>query len=113
MPYCHLSINTKLTVEQKHKITQSITNACQSIANKSPRYVMVEISDDSYIVINYDEPAAYLGIHAIDLANDTIKELGHYLAREIADITLLNLSAIYVNVRSTPRSDWTLNPSKE
>ena len=63
MPYINISTSAK--VEDKNKLLREISTLIASLTNKSKRFVMAKLEDDSKLFFDDESPCCFLEIKSI------------------------------------------------
>ena len=70
MPFINISTSAK--VENENKLLEEISILISSLTNKSKKFVMAKLEDDSKLYFNNESPCCYLEIKSIGSLNPSI-----------------------------------------
>ena len=105
MPYIQVSTSTK--VQDKKKLLEEISILVASLTNKSKRFVMAKLVDNSEIYFGDESPCCFLEIKSIGSLNpsEIAKELSNFLYEKIG----IPIDKIYISFEDVPASMWAWN----
>ena len=105
MPY--INITTSEKVDNKKKLLEEITTLISSLTNKSRKFVMAKIEDDSKLFFEDESPCCYLEVKSIGSLNTEVmtKSLCSFL-NEKFDIPI---DKIYICFEDIPAEMWGWN----
>ena len=105
MPY--INVSTSVKVEDKKKILEEISILISSLTNKSKRFVMAKLEDDS--VMNFDNqcPCCFIEIRSIGSLNpsEMAKPISNFVYKKMGIPT----DKIYISFEDIPASMWAWN----
>ena len=105
MPY--ISISTSEKVEDKKKLLKEITTLISSLTNKSKRFVMAKIDDNSEMYFADESPCCYLEIKSIGSLNPS--EMAKPINDFVYEKMKIPLNKIYIFFEDVPASMWAWN----
>ena len=97
MPYINIATSEK--VDNKKKILEEITTLIASLTNKSKKYVMAKIDDNSVMYFEDETPCCFL----------EIKSIGSLNPSEMAQPMRIPIDKIYISFEDVPASMWSWN----
>ena len=105
MPYIQVSTSAK--VEDKKKLLEEISTLVSSLTNKSKRFVMAKLDDNSEIYFGDKSPCCFLEIKSIGSLNpsEMAKQLSNFLYEKIG----IPIDKIYISFEDVPASMWAWN----
>ena len=105
MPYINVSTSAK--IEDKKKLLEEISILVSSLTNKSKRFVMAKIDDNSEMFFDDESPCCFLEIKSIGSLNPS------EMAKPISDFVYKNMGIpidkIYISFEDVPASLWAWN----
>ena len=105
MPY--INVSTSVKVEDKKKFLEEISVLIASSTNKSKRFVMAKLDDNSEIYFNDESPCCFIEVRSIGSLNPS------ELTRQISDFIFqkmgIPLDKIYISFEDIPPSMWAWN----
>ena len=105
MPY--INVSTSVKVDDKKKLLEEIVILVSSLTNKSKRFVMAKIEDNSEMYFEDESPCCFLEIKSIGSLNPS------EMARPISDLVYekigIPLDKIYISFEDVPASMWAWN----
>ena len=105
MPYINVSTSAK--VEDKKKLLKEISILVSSLTNKSTRFVMAKIEDNSEIYFEDETPCCFLEIKSIGSLNPS--EMAKPISNFIYEKMGIPLDKIYISFEDVPASMWAWN----
>ncbi|MBO8204893.1 phenylpyruvate tautomerase MIF-related protein [Prochlorococcus marinus] len=105
MPY--INISTSVNVEDKEKILEDISILVSSLTNKSKRFVMAKLDDNSVMYFNDQSPSCFLEIRSIGSLNpsEMAKPISNFLHEKMG----IPIDKIYISFEDVPSSMWSWN----
>jgi len=105
MPYIHISTSVK--VESKKKIIEEISILISSLTNKSKRFVMAKLDDNSKMYFEDETPCCFCEVKSIGSLNPS------EMAKPISDFVYekmgIPIDRIYISFEDVPASLWAWN----
>ena len=105
MPYINVSTSAK--IEDKKKLLEEITIFLSSLTNKSQRFVMAKLEDNSEMYFDDEGPCCFLEIKSIGSLNPS------KMAKPISDFVVdkmgIPIDKIYISFEDVPASMWAWN----
>ena len=105
MPYINVSTSAK--VDDKVKLIEEISILVSSLTNKSKRFVMAKLEDDSEMYFEDESPCCFLEIKSIGSLNPS------EMAKPISDFVYekmgIPINKIYISFEDVPASMWAWN----
>ena len=112
MPFVKIQSNVELSDAEQESLLKSISSLTSKELDKPERYVMVAIEPATQMLFaGTNEPACYLELKSIGLAEDKIPALSHVLCQEIETQLGITKDRIYIEFANAPRSMWGWNGS--
>ena len=105
MPYISISISEK--VDNKKKLLEKITTLISSLTNKSKKFVMAKIDDNSEMYFEDESPCCFLEIKSIGALNpsEMAKPISTFVHHNIG----IPIDKIYISFEDVPASMWAWN----
>ena len=105
MPFINISTSAK--VEDKNKLLEEISILISSLTNKSRKFVMAKLEDDSKLFFNDESPCCYLEIKSIGSLNPSLmaKPICSFIHEKIS----IPLDKIYICFEDVPAEMWGWN----
>ena len=105
MPY--INVSTSVKVEDKKKLLEEISILISSLTNKSKRFVMAKLDDNSQMYFDDETPSCFLEIKSIGSLNPS------EMAKPISDFVYekmgIPIDRIYISFKDVPASSWAWN----
>ena len=105
MPYINVSTSAK--VEDKKKLLEEISILVASLTNKSKRFVMARLEDNSEMYFDDESPCCFLEIKSIGSLNSS------KMAKSISDFVCekmgIPIDKIYISFEDVPATMWAWN----
>ena len=105
MPYINVSTSAK--VKDKKKLLEDIAILVSSLTNKSKRFVMARLEDNSEMYFEDESSCCFLEIKSIGSLNPS------EMAKPISDFVYEKMGIpkdkIYISFEDVPRSMWAWN----
>ena len=105
MPYINVSTSAK--VKDKKKLLEEISILISSLTNKSKRFVMTKLEDDSEMYFEDESPCCFLEIKSIGSLNPS--EMAKPISDFIYEKMGIPIDKIYVSFVDVPASMWGWN----
>ena len=105
MPY--INISTSVVIEEKKKLIEEISILISSLTNKSKRFVMAKIDDNSEMYLEDEGPCCFLEIKSIGSLNpsDMAKPISNFVFEKMG----IPIDKIYISFEDVPASMWAWN----
>ena len=105
MPF--INISTSVKVDNKKKLLGEITSLISSLTNKSEKFIMTKLDDDSQMYFEDESPCCYLEIRSIGSLNpsEMVKPICNFIYEKIA----IPIDKIYISFEDIPASMWGWN----
>ena len=105
MPYINISTSAK--IKDKKKFLDEVTSLISSLTNKSRRFVMAKIEDDSEMVFENEITCCFVEIKSIGSINtlEMTKPICDFIYEKIG----ISLDKIYIFFEEVPASMWDWN----
>tara|TARA_B100000886_G_scaffold328482_1_gene276920 strand:+ start:515 stop:847 length:333 start_codon:yes stop_codon:yes gene_type:complete len=105
MPY--INVSTSVKVEDKKKLLEEIAILISTLTNKSKRFVMAKLEDDSLMYFNDQNPSCFLEIKSIGSLNpsEMVKPISNFVHEKIG----IPVDNIYISFEDVPASMWAWN----
>ena len=105
MPYINVSTSAK--VKDKKKFLEEISTLVSSLTNKSKRFVMAKLDDNSKMCFEDESPCCFLEIKSIGSLNPS--EMAKPISDFIYEKMGIPIDKIYVSFVDVPASMWGWN----
>tara|TARA_B100000989_G_scaffold254811_1_gene203554 strand:+ start:144 stop:476 length:333 start_codon:yes stop_codon:yes gene_type:complete len=107
MPY--INITTSEKVDNKKLLLKEITILISSLTNKSKKFVMAKIVDNSEMYFENESPCCFLEIKSIGALNpsEMAKPISNFVYEKIG----VPIDKIYISFEDVPASMWAWNGS--
>tara|TARA_A100001388_G_C28504743_1_gene373367 strand:+ start:47 stop:379 length:333 start_codon:yes stop_codon:yes gene_type:complete len=105
MPYINLSTSAK--IEDKEKLLEEISILVSCLTNKSKRFVMAKLDDNSKMYFQDESPCCFLEIKSIGSLNPSqmVKPISNFVYEKMG----IPIDKIYINFVDVPASTWAWN----
>ena len=105
MPYINVSTSAK--VDDKVKLIEEISILISSLTNKSKRFVMAKLNDNSTMYFDDQTPCCFLEIKSIGSLNpsEMAKPISNFVYEKIG----IPIDKIYISFEDVPASLWAWN----
>ena len=105
MPYINISTSAK--IKDKKKLLDEVTSLISSLTNKSRRFVMAKIDDDSEMYFDNECPCCFVEIKSIGSINtsEMTKPICDFIYEKIG----ISLDKIYLRFEEVPATMWGWN----
>ena len=105
MPF--INISTSVKVDDKKKLLEEISIFISSITNKSKRFVMAKLEDQSNLFFEDESPCCFLEIKSIGSLNPS--EMTRPLCNFVYEKMGIPLDKIYICFEDVPGEMWGWN----
>ena len=105
MPYINVATSAK--IEDKKKLLNEISTLVSSLTNKSKRFVMAKLEDNSEMFFDDQKPCCFLEIKSIGSLNPS--EMANPICNFINEKMGIPLDKIYISFEDVPSSMWAWN----
>ncbi len=105
MPY--INISTTVIVEDKKKLLEDISILVASLTNKSKRFVMTKLNDNSLMYFADQSPICFLEIRSIGSLNPS--EMAKPISNFVHEKMGIPTEKIYIAFEDIPPSTWAWN----
>tara|TARA_B100001057_G_C22765806_1_gene917595 strand:+ start:1088 stop:1420 length:333 start_codon:yes stop_codon:yes gene_type:complete len=105
MPY--INIITSVKVHDKKRFLEEITTLISSLTNKSRKFVMAKIDDNSEMYFEDDSPCCFLEIKSIGFLNPS--EMAMPINDFVYEKIKIPQDKIYISFEDVPASMWAWN----
>ena len=105
MPYINVSTSAK--IEDKKKLLEEISILVSSLTNKSKRFVMAKLDENSEMYFDDASPCCFLEIKSIGSLNpsEMAKPISNFVHEKIG----IPIDKIYISFEDVPASMWAWN----
>ena len=105
MPYINVSTSAK--IEDKKKLLEEISILISSLTNKSKRFVMAKLDDNSEMYFDDASPCCFLEIKSIGSLNpsEMAKPISYFVYEKMG----IPMDKIYISFEDVPASMWAWN----
>ena len=105
MPY--INVSTSVKVDDKKKFLEEISMLVSSLTNKSKRFVMAKLEDNSEIYFGDQSPCCFLEIKSIGSLNpsEMAKQISYFVYKNMG----IPIDKIYISFEDVPASMWSWN----
>ena len=105
MPYINVSTSAK--IEDKKKLLEEISILVSSLTNKSKRFVMAKLDDNSEMYFDDESPCCCLEIKSIGSLNPS--EMAKPISNFVYEKMGIPIDKIYISFEDVPASMWAWN----
>ena len=105
MPYINISTSAK--IDDKKKLLEEISTIVSSLTNKSKRFVMAKLDDNSKMYFEDECPCCYLEIKSIGSLNPS--EMAKPISTFVYEKMGIPKDKIYIFFEDVPASKWAWN----
>ena len=105
MPY--INVSTSVKIEDKKKLLEEIAIFLSSLTNKSKRFVMAKLDDNSEMYFDDESPCCFLEIKSIGSLNPS--EMAKPISNFICEKMGVPIDKIYISFEDVPASMWAWN----
>ena len=105
MPYINVSTSKK--IENKKKFLEEISILLSSLTNKSKRFVMAKLDENSPMYFDDESPCCFLEIKSIGSLNpsEMVKPISNFVYERIG----IPIDKIYISFEDVSPSMWAWN----
>ena len=105
MPY--INVSTSVKIEDKKKLLEEISILISSLTNKSKRFVMAKLEDNSIMYFEDRSPCCFLEIRSIGSLNPSkmTKPISDFVFEKMG----IPIDKIYISFVDVPASMWAWN----
>ena len=105
MPYINVSTSAKM--EDKQKLLEEISILVSSLTNKSKRFVMAKLDDNSEMYFDDESPCCFLEIKSIGSLNPSkmAKPISNFVYEKMG----IPIDKIYISFEDVSASMWAWN----
>ena len=105
MPYINVSTSAK--IEDKKKLLEEISILVSSLTNKSKRFVMAKLDDNSEMYFEDQSPCCFFEVKSIGSLNpsEMAKQISNFVYEKIG----IPIDKIYISFEDVPASLWAWN----
>ena len=105
MPYINISTSAK--IEDKKKLLEEISTLVSSLTNKSKRFVMAKLEDNSEMYFEDESPCCFLEIKSIGslIPSKMVKPISDFVSEKMG----IPKDKIYISFEDLPASLWAWN----
>ena len=105
MPY--INVSTSVKVDDKKKLLEEIVILVSSLTNKSKRFVMAKLEDNSEMYFEDESPCCFLEIKSIGSLNpsEMAKPISNFIHQKIG----IPMDRIYISFEDVSASMWAWN----
>ena len=105
MPY--INVTTSIKVEDKKKLLEEISIFVSSLTNKSRRFVMAKLEDNSIMYFDDQGPCCFFQIKSIGSLNpsEMAKPISTFVNKKLG----IPIDKIYISFEDVPSSMWAWN----
>ena len=105
MPY--INVSTSVKVDDKKKLLEEISILVSSLTNKSKRFVMAKLEDNSEMFFEDESPCCFLEIKSIGSLNPS--EMAMPISNFVYERMGIPMDKIYIFFEDVPASMWAWN----
>ena len=105
MPYINVSTSAK--IEDKKKLLEEISILVASLTNKSKRFVMAKLDENSEMYFDDASPCCFLEIKSIGSLNPS--EMAKPISNFVYEKMGIPIDKIYIFFEDVPASMWAWN----
>ena len=105
MPF--INVSTSVKIEDKKKLLDEISILVSSLTNKSKRFVMAKLNDNSQMRFEDESPCCYLEIKSIGSLNPS--EMAKPISNLVNEKTGIPVDKIYISFEDVAASMWAWN----
>ena len=105
MPF--INVSTSANVYDKKKLLEEISILVSSLTNKSKRFVMAKLDDNSEMYFEDQRPCCYLEIKSIGSLNPS--EMAKPISNFVHEKMGIPLDKVYISFEDVPASMWAWN----
>ena len=105
MPYINISTSAK--IDDKEILLEEISILISSLTNKSKKFVMTKIDDNSLMYFDDQSPCCFLEIKSIGSLNPS--EMAKPISNFVHERMGIPIDKIYISFEDVPSSLWAWN----
>ena len=105
MPY--INVSTSVKIEDKKKFLEEVSILIASLTNKSKRFVMAKLDDNSSMYFEDESPCCFLEIKSIGSLNPS--EMSKPISNLINEKMGIPIDKIYSSFEDVTASNWAWN----
>ena len=105
MPY--INVSTSVKIEDKKKLLEEISTLVSSLTNKSKRFVMAKLDDNSEMYFEDETPSCFLEINWLGCVIPSI--MGMPISNFVYEKMGIPIDKIYISFEDVPASMWAWN----
>ena len=105
MPY--INVYTSAKIEDKKKLLEEISILLSSLTNKSKKFVMAKLDDNSEMYFEDESPCCFLEIKSIGSLNPS--EMANPISNFVYEKMGIPIDKIYISFQDVPASMWAWN----
>ena len=105
MPYINVSTSAK--IKDKKKLLEEISILVSSLTNKSKRFVMAKLDDNSEMYFEDESSCCFLKIKSIGSLNPS--EMAKPISNFVYEKMVIPVDKIYISFEDVPASMWAWN----
>ena len=105
MPY--INVSTSVKIEDKKKLLEEISTLVSSLTNKSKRFVMAKLDDNSQMYFDNESPCCFLEIKSIGSLkpSEMAKPISNFVNEKLG----IPIDKIYISFEDVPAEMWAWN----
>ena len=105
MPFINITTSTK--VEDEKKLLEEISILISSLTNKSKKFVMAKLEDDSKLIFDDDNPCCFIEIKSIGSLNPSV--MAQSICSFVYEKIGIPIDKIYICFEDVPAEMWGWN----
>ena len=105
MPFINVSTSAK--IEDKKKLLKEISILVSSLTNKSKKFVMAKLVDNSEMYFDDERPCCFLEIKSIGSLNPS--EMAKPISNFVHEKMGISIDRIYISFEDIPPTLWAWN----
>ena len=105
MPF--INVSTSVKIDDKKKLLEEISALVSSLTNKSKRFVMAKLNDNSKMYFEDQSPCCFLEIKSIGCLNPS--EMAKPISNFVYEKMGIPIDNIYISFEDVPASMWAWN----
>jgi len=105
MPF--INVSTSVKIKDKKKLLEEISTLISSLTNKSRRFVMAKLDDNSEMFFDDETPCCFLEIKSIGSLDPSkmAKQISNYVYEKMG----IPIDKIYISFEDVPAKLWAWN----
>ena len=105
MPY--INVSTSVKVNDKKKLLEEISILISSLTNKSKRFVMAKLEDNSEMYFEDESPCCFLEIKSIGSLNpsEMVKPISNFVYEQMG----IQIDKVYISFQDVSAAMWAWN----